>query len=88
MVQISSDLLRSETVVHRPLKYMLNFSYWRSVGLKHTKCLAEEDSGGWPLFEFNANNASTLLCFYCQRSDNNTLISYVVFIFIYSSLLV
>lgn len=63
MIQISSDLLRSETVVHRPLKYMLNFSYRRSVGLKHTKCLAEEDHGALPLFEFNANNVSTLLCF-------------------------
>lgn len=88
MIQISSDLLRSETVVHRPLKYMLNFSYRRSVGLKHTKCLAEEDHGALPLFEFNANNASTLLWFYCQGSDNDTLILYVIFIFIYSSLLV
>lgn len=73
MIQVSSDLLRPETFVHRHLKYMLNFSYWRSVGLKHIKCLAKKGHRALSLLPFNAHNANKVSWFCSQGSHNSEL---------------
>lgn len=60
----------SDTFVHRLLKNMLNFSFWRSVGLKHIKCLAKVGHRALSLLQFTAYNANKLSWLCHQGSCN------------------
>lgn len=73
----------SVTFFHKLLIYMINFSYWMSVWLKHMKCLAKEDYRALSLLQFNAYNAEKLSWFCCQDPYNSELelIAYVTPIF-------